>query len=382
MPNRSGSNGEGSLYQRASDERWIGAVTLGYDQVGRMRRKTVSGKTRAEAARKLRKLQHDIDCGLPPPDDRITVNDLFERWLTQVILHRVAPATVGNYSSLARTHIEPELGRRRLSRLKAEDVQRFLHAKAEDGLSVRTIRHLRGLLVQALDYAVRQGYVVRNVASLSDGPRQQPSGDGRTLTVDQAKSLLKTVQGDRLEALYVLMLATGMRPGEAFGLPWSNVDLDSAEVTIRQSLVRQPGGNVIGEGKTGRKGWRTVRVPPPVVAALRSHQKAQRKERKAAGDAWVETGLVFCTPLGTPLDPDNHRRNFATLTQKAGLGHWHPHELRHSATSIMLAQGVPIEVVSKVLGHTSIRITADAYGHMLDQQHETVAAAIGSALWT
>jgi integrase len=223
--------------------------------------------------------------------------------------------------------------------------------------------------------------VPRNVAGATDGPKQQSQGSSRSLTIDQAKRLLDTVKGDRLEALYVLMLATGMRPGEAFGLPWGNVDLNTGQITINQALTRQPGGNVIGGGKTGRRGWRTVLIPPPAVTALRTHLKNQKAERLAAGSAWEDHGLVFCTPIGTPMDPDNHRRSFSALTKKAGLGHWHPHELRHSATSIMLAQGVPIEVISKIVGHSSIRITADVYSHLLEQQHEAAAVAIGSALW-
>ncbi len=375
------ANGEGSLYQRASDGRWVGAVLHGYDDTGRPLRKTVSAKSRAEAVGKLRELQRNIDDGLPPPDDRLTVSALFDDWLEQVVPLRVTPATVANYKSVFNTHIKPTLGRKRLTRLQPDDVQRFIHSKLDEGLSSRTVRLLRGVLVQCLEHAVRQGRVVRNVAALTDGPRQQSGGSGRSLSVEQAKALLKTVKGDRLEALYVLMLATGMRPGEAFGLPWRFVDLKKGQVSIRQSLVRQPGGVVIGPGKTNRKGWRTIQLPGSVIAALLDHKDRQDKERVTAGDAWEEHGLVFCTSRGQPLDPDNHRRAFAELTQKAGIGRWHPHELRHSATSIMLAQGVPIEVVSKTLGHTSIRITADVYGHILDQQQDVAAKAMESALW-
>ncbi len=236
--------------------------------------------------------------------------------------------------------------------------------------------------MQVLDYAVRQGKATRNVAALTDGPRLETNQEGRSLTVELAKSLLKAVEGERLEGLYVLMLATGVRPGEAFGLPWSNVDLEAGQVTIKQTLVRQKGGNEIGPGKIGRRGWRTVQIPEPVVEALIVHRDRQDKERVEADDAWEEHGLVFSTPIGTLLDPDNHRKAFARLTEKAGIGRWHPHELRHPATSIMLAQGVPIEVVSNVLGHTSIRITADVYGHLLDEQKAQTANAMESALWS
>ncbi len=374
------TNREGSLYKRASDGRWIGAVLLGYDEEGHLRRKTVSGKTREETAKKLRALHHNIDEGLPPPDDKIMVGQLLDSWLADVVPLRVAPGTLANYSSLVKHHIKPAFGRKRLSRLLPDDVQRFITSKLNEGLSTRTVRHLRGVLVQALEHAVRQGRVARNVAVLTDGPRLKQR-DGRTMTVDEAKKLLKVARGDRLEALYPLMLATGIRPGEAFGLPWTHVDLKSGQITVRQALSRQPGGNVIGDGKTGTKGWRTIKLPSPVVEALKSHLRRQRRERKEMGEAWQDHGLVFCTPIGTPLDPDNHRRAFTALTERAGIGRWHPHELRHSATSIMLAQGVPIDVVSKILGHTSIRITADVYGHILEPQKNAAAEAMAAALW-
>lgn len=375
------SNGEGSLYRRSSDGRWIGAVLLGYDQSGKARRKTVSGKSKTETAKKLREMQRIIDDGLPPPDDQITVGQVLDRWSKDNLPLRVSPSTAANYESVITHHLKPTLGQKRLRKLQPDDVQALIRAKLDDGLSPRTVRLIRGVLIQVLDHAVRQGQVVRNVASLTDGPRLEQIRDGRSLTVEQARKLLNTLHGERLEALYVLMLATGMRPGEAFGLPWKNVDLKKGQVLVRQALTRQPGGIVMSQGKTGKKGWRTIQLPAPVITALLDHQSRQGKERVAAGDAWEDHELVFCTPIGTPLDPDNHRKIFATVTKRAGIGKWHPHELRHSATSIMLAQGVPIEVVSKILGHTSIRITADVYGHILDQQHEAAAQAMASALW-
>jgi len=375
------TNGEGSLYRRKSDGRWIGAVLLGYKEDGKALRKTVSGRTKAEASEKLRKLRGQLDAGLPPPDDQITITKVLDRWVTDILPNKVSPATAASYSSVIENHIKPTLGRKRLTKLQPEDVQVLINAKRDDGLSPRTVRLIRGVLIQVLNQAVRQGRVVRNVAALTEGPRFEQQREGRSLTVNQAKKLLRAIQGERLEAMYVLMLTTGVRPGEALGLVWRHVDLERGRVTIRQTLSRQPGGVVIGGGKTGRKGWRTILLPPQVVRALIDHQKRQLKERKTAGQAWEDHGLVFCTPIGTPLDPDNHRKAFASLTKRVGIGTWRPHELRHSATSIMLAQGVPIEVVSKILGHTSIRITADVYGHILDQQQEGAAEAMASALW-
>lgn len=374
-------NGDGSLYQR-SDGLWVGAVVLGYDEHGRMRRKTVTSKKRNEALRKLRALQRTVESGAPPPDDQMTVETFLESWLDNVVPLRVSPSTAAGYRSLFKNHIKPVLGRKRLNSLKPDEVQRFVSKKLNEGLSPRTVRLLRGILVQALAHATRQGLLSRNVAELTDGPRQEAVRESRSLTVEEAKRLLEEAEGERLEALYFLMLSTGMRTGEAFALTWDNVDLGAGTVTITQALRRQPGGNIVGPGKTGKKGWRTNYIPPAVVAVLRDHKNRQEKERIEADDLWVEHNLVFCNPIGKHLDPDNHRREFSKLTQRAGLGHWHPHELRHSAATIMLAQGVPIEVVSKVAGHSSIRITADVYGHIQPEQQQRASAAMETALWS
>jgi integrase len=117
------------------------------------------------------------------------------------------------------------------------------------------------------------------------------------------------------------------------------------------------------------------------VDALRIHWKAQEEERAEAGPRWHDQGLVFCTTLGTALNPDNERKQFLEIVNRAGLGHLTPNELRHSAASLMLAQDVAIEVVSEILGHTSIRITKDVYGHIGEKQRRGATEAIAEALW-
>ena len=378
---RRASNSEGSLYKRSSDGLWVGAISLGYDRNGRLRRKTVSAKTRSEAMRKLRALQRNADDGLPPPDDRLTVTQLFDRWLRDVVPLRVAPSTVENYTSVVKNHIKPALGRKRVSRLTFDDIQEFIAKKTEEGCAGRTVRLCRSLLVDALNQAVRKGQIPRNVALMTQGPALVTK-ERRALSLEEAKILLRALDGDRLEAMYLLRLTTGIRPGEGFALPWTHLDLDAGRVKVSRGLSRQRGGNVISDGKTHRKGWRTIPISPPVVDALRIHGKKQEEDRAEAGPRWSEDGLVFCTPFGTALDPDNERKRFYELVDRAGLGHLTPNELRHSSASIMLAQGVPIEVVSEILGHTSIRITKDVYGHIGEKQRRGATEAISEALWS
>ena len=149
---------------------------------------------------------------------------------------------------------------------------------------------------------------------------------------------------------------------------------------IKRNLKREGGHIVTADTKT-LKSRRAVNVPTPVLEALQKNRDLQEVEKADLGDAWVDSGFIFTTSIGTPIDPRNLYREFSQICEKAGLGHWHPHELRHSAASLMLASGVKLQVVSEVLGHSSIRMTADVYGHILDPDRQHAASAMSEVLW-
>ena len=311
-------NGEGSVYQRSSDGRWVGAVTVGFNEVGRPVRKTVSAKTAVAAREKLRSIQRQLDEGLPPPDDRMTVKQLLARWEKDILRHQVSTNTFENYKSLAEHHIEPMLGRKRVSKLMPADVDALVSIKLDEGYSVSTVRRIRASLSQALDQAIRWGVVPRNVVTLTRGPWATRRG-GRALSPDEAKLLLKAVEGHRLEAFYVTMLYLGLRPGEALGLRWSAVDLSSGLAAIQAALRREGGMLVIGDVKTASS-RRSVNLPAPVIEALRHHKERQEREREAVGSSRVDLDLVFPSEVGTPIDPSNLRRNFDAACERAGVG--------------------------------------------------------------
>jgi integrase len=261
-----------------------------------------------------------------------------------------------------------------LAKLTPADVDSLISDKLDEGLSVSTVRRIRAVLGQALTQAERWGMVARNVVEKTDGPRETRR-EGRSLEPGQVRQLLDTLESHRLGALYVTMLGLGLRRGEALGLKWSDVDFTRRTVVIKRALKRESGHLVLGDVKTA-KSRRALNLPEPVVDALKAHRARQRSDRLAAGSSWIDSGLIFTTQVGTPLDPRNIYRDFQGVCERAGIGRWHPHELRHSAASIMLAEGVPIEVVSDVLGHASIRITADTYGHILEPQRKAAAEAM------
>jgi integrase len=237
--------------------------------------------------------------------------------------------------------------------------------------------------------AEREGLVSRNAAALSSAPRVR-GDEGRALSVDQAKALLDQVRGTRDEPLLTVMLAFGLRRGEALGLRWSALDWDAATLKVTQAVKRVRNRTatskrrthlIIGELKTARS-RRALFLTPELVELPRRHRARLAEERIAIGPAWRKHDLIFPSALGTPLDPDNVSHWFSRICRRAGLGHWHLHELRHSGASLMLAQGTDLYVVSEVLGHSSVAITKDVYGHLVEGQKRAAAARMSEVLLT
>lgn len=265
------SYGEGSLYRRASDGRWIGAVEYPAGD-GRRHRRTVSGRTRREATERLRELRSALAAGLPPVDRRITVGQFLERWLTEVLAARdLSPNTLDNYAWAVRNHIVPALGGRRLVELSPVEVGRFLRQKRDQGYGGRSVARLHSVLKMALAFGVETGAVLRNVAEIVHGPGG-PRVDGRALTPTQAHRLLRVVRGERFEAAVVVMLMLGLRPGETFGLRWADIDLEGRALEVRQTLKKERGCLLLGPLKT-KHSRRSLALPAPVVASLLGHRR-------------------------------------------------------------------------------------------------------------
>lgn len=378
------SPGEGTITKNEARNRWEGRLTIGYDPTtGRRRRQKFTGRTRAEVVAKMDDARKRLGEGHTPRPQRLTVQQFMDLWLADLDVEprTVSVGTIRNYADVSRLYIVPIIGSKRLDALKAEDVTRMMRVMASDGKSPNTQRLARSVLRRALRYAERDGLVARNVAALADGVRLD-APEGRTLTVDQARALLDAVQGDRMEAAYVTALTTGLRRGELLGLTWGDLDLDGDRptVTVLRSLKRVPGvGLVVSETKT-QGSRRRIHLAPPTVESLKRHRDRMDQEREVVGSAWPERpldhDLVFRSPIGTAYDPDNFRNQTYTLTKKVLGERWSPHELRHSAASLLIAQGVDLKVIQETLGHSSIRITADVYGHLLDDAGVTAANAM------
>ncbi len=367
-------SGEGSIYFVKSRELWRAAVTI-HTPSGR-RRKWLSARTRAEVAEKLASALHARVEGTLRAGRTPTLGEFLALWLEGLLLE---PSTVRGYEQVARVHLVPTLGHIRLDRLSPIDVDRMLHEKERAGLSAQTRANIRSVLRSAISFAVRKGITARNVVKLSE-PVKTRVYEATYLTRDEASALLEAAEGDRLEALYSVAIPLGLRQGEILGLRWDDVDLEAKQLHVRVQLQFVKGtGFVLKEPKWHSK--RTIPLPDITLRALRAHKIRQVEERLRAGTTWQDHGLVFATEIGTPISATNLlKRSFKPILAKAELRR--PvrfHDLRHSAATLLLTMGVPLKVISVILGHSTTRMT-ERYAAVVPELAREAAAAMDRAL--
>lgn len=386
------ANGEGSVYKRTRDGKVIGyAGALSYpDETGRTKRHTVYGRTRAEVRDKLKAARDRLDAGAPVKDASRTVGEWMRQWReTTLAVSDRKESTRDLYANLSRRHLEAgAISTTRLDRLKPSDVEALVLAKraetkVRDGETVRalsdsTIRQVYTVLRAGLDGAVRDGLLAANPCAKVKRPgvaRQEakhlPSGD--------VQKVLEAAKASRYFPALVLIASTGLRKGEALGLSWERVDLEAGSLVVRATLGRIGNRLVISEPKTERS-RRTVPLSSAVVGLLRKHKVTQAEERLRAGDQWLDSGLVFTTEFGGPVDPRNLLRVLEVAATQAGVEKVGVHTLRHSAATAWLEAGVHIKAVADLLGHSSVAITGDIYGHASDDTARSAVAGLSEAL--
>lgn len=367
--------GEGTIRQR-TDGRWEGRLTIGYGG-GRRIRKSFFGATRRDVQQRLATAAKALEQGIRPASERLTVGTYLEEWLAAGE-GSLRPLTHRRYAQLVRGHIAPALGRIGLARLSPADVERLLSAMVAGGAAPRSAHHARAVLRAALARAMRHGLVTRNVAALAAAPKVERP-EVRVLSPGDVRRLLEAVQGDRLEALYLLAIATGARQGELLSLSWDDVDLERGTMRIRTSLQRVGGVLRRVEPKTSRS-RRTVVLPAIAVRALREHRHRQLQERLWAGSRWQDRGFVFARSIGTGLEGPTVTRAFQTALAAANLPRVTFHALRHTAASLLLAQGVHPRVVMEQLGHSTIALTMNTYSHVIPALEREAADRMDRAL--
>ena len=318
---------------------------------------------------------------------RVTVPQLVDLVLETKELENRKPTTLRDYRNSGRymKNAWPELPVQHLT----ADHLTHLYAQLRRTLNPKTVRNVHGFVHLALDFAVARGVTDRNVADIVKPPswQQEPP---KAYGPDEVAAFTRAVAGDRLEAFWLVCLATGMRVGELCALKWGDVDLQTGQVLVRRRLVRVGGVVDVGAPKT-RAGQRVVHLPAPVLAKLRHWQAVQELERRAAGPRWIEgSDWVFTTwkgntrgghAAGNHLDARWLLGKLHKLQEKAGLADLTIHGLRHTFATLMLANNAPLKDVQEVLGHAKPSHTLNLYWQSVPGASERLAGKAAEVLF-
>lgn len=403
------TNGEGSIYQRhearfgcpalVDGERpkhkcagpWVAVKVITFIDGKPVRRK-VSATTKTGAATKLNELHEKFGGNeLPAKGKPMTVEAWMNHWLTQIVPRKSKPSTIETYTTNVKQYINPLLGHHRLDRLTPEHIDDAWDVLLEEGnprtpadrrqpLSANSVHLAHRVLARALKVAIQRRRLRVNPAGSDamDAPPRIEKEVGPIPGADVEK-ILAAAKGTPYGARWSVALSLGLRPGEALGLRWDDVDLTTGELWVRQQLQRQKGRGLVTTTPKSDKGRRVMRLPATMLTALKAHKKAQNQARLLAGDHWTDTGLVFTHANGKPIDSKTDRNRWHALLDDAGVTQRRLYDARHSAATMMLKQGVPMRVVMDLLGHSQISVTMK-YQHA-DELKDDAAARMESGLW-
>jgi len=374
----------GSVFKRGKT--WSYVVSLGQDGQGRKRQKWKGGfATRRAAEDALTEMLERVRTGAYVHPGRTTVGEFTDEWLKAVV-PGLRPSTAASYTDVLNRLVLPRLAGVRLSQLGPRHISE-LHTSlltsgrqsGKGGLSPRSVIYAHRILSHALSDAVRWGLLPRNPAALVDPPRLV-TPEMQVWSSSEARQFLDAVSDDRLYAMWLLFVMTGMRRGEVLGLRWKDVDFAGGRLAIRQTLVEVSYQTHFSEPKTKRS-RRTVSLDAGTVTALAEHRDRQKAERLMLEGIDESLDLVFTHPDGRPLQPQNVSQSFGNIIRRTGLRTIRLHDLRHTSATLALQAGIHPKVVSERLGHSSIAITLDTYSHVVPGLHEAAASELASLIF-
>ncbi|MBI5281678.1 MAG: site-specific integrase [Candidatus Solibacter usitatus] len=362
---------------------WAMEIPAQYLAAG-ARRQTVMATTREKVEERWMSRVGECRRGLDTKAGRLTVGEFLKVFLAQCQEgDGIEPSTFEDYRYHITQHIEPVLGLLPLNRLTVQEVDRLLQTlrkktstRTGKPLSSRTIRYAYAVLRSALQLAVDYNYISANPASARSRKSRIRLKSGavpiRCFTPEQAQRFLRSVQGDRYEALYVLGITTGLRKGELLGLKWRDLQLATARLTVNHSLQftrrrkGEAGPRWLLKGPKTASSRRTIELPAVAVEGLQRHQDVQAQQKALAGEDWQDLGFVFTSGRGTPLDTGNALHRFQSICAEADLPKIRFYDLRHTHASLLIHEGVHPKKIAERLGHSSIKLTMDTYGHLFN----------------
>lgn len=372
----------GQLINRG-ERTWLVRVYLGIDAEGKRKyhNKTIHGN-KNDAQKYLNKvlLEKDTTGFIEPSKELLSV--YLERWLDTVAKPRVSAKTFQSYKDIVSCYLKPGVGDVSISKLHAEEIQKFYNSMLDKELSPRTVRYTHSVLRSALNQAVKWGLLYRNPADLVDLPKQKKE-EMKVLTPAEAARFMEATRYSQWKALFSLLLASGMRPGEALGLKWTDIDFEKGRVHVQRALSRTKEGWRLEEPKTAQS-RRSIPIPFNVLQDLKElkSEQAQEKLQNKKNPKYKDHGLVFANNNGDPPDYRNiFNRHFKPLLKDAGLPDIRLYDLRHVCATLLLSAGENPKIVSERLGHASVTLTLDTYSHVLPDMQEAATKKLEGILF-
>ncbi|MBE1877838.1 tyrosine recombinase XerC [Myceligenerans pegani] len=370
------ARGEGGLRWQASKNLWIAEKTVGYRaDNGKRIVKTGTGKTRTAASNSLREKIREYEAGLLADSRRVTVAQVCKDWLDHG-RGDVGPKTKEGNEDNYLNHIEPHLGKRKLADLRHDEVDDWLE-KLAPNLSTSSLKQVRSVLKRSIDRAIKRGLAERNVVDLCVAPKGRDGRRSKSLTLEQASAVLANTKDHKMHAYIVVGLLTGVRVEEQRVLTWDRVQLDT--VGGQPPHIEVWRADRLGGDTKTPKSRRTLGISGYAATVLRKHRDDQDEARRRAGERWKEANLVFPSEVGTVQDAHNVLRMFRdALRLVPGIDpeDWVTRELRPSFVSILSRHGLPIEEISRLMGHSGTAVTELVYRHELRPVLETGATVM------
>jgi integrase len=332
-----------------------------------------TAKSRQACQDWIRHTQNQIDDGLTYASAKVKLFKYLEDWLAaEKAAMRIS--TSSSYSSLLRMYINPNIGNIILKDLRTPHLRALYIHLQDQNVGIPTVRKVHKLLHSALRAAVEDGMIIRNLVTFAHPPRE-PETERKILSEDQASQFLAAVTGHRWEALFHLALATGMRRGELLGLRWENLDWIEHTIRIDKQLSKSPNSSAMFLPLKTKSSKRTIPIGDQSIQVLRDQYERQRLQRIAAGSLWIDHDLIFTNAEGGPICASYMIQVFKRLLPP-GLPRIRFHDLRHTAATIMINNGIPAPTVASILGHSKISMTFDTYSHSTNSQQRHAAALI------
>jgi integrase len=316
-------------------------------------------------------MKGQVRLGLTYLATQLTLEHFLTEWLAA---HKVSvkPMTGKRYEQISRDYILPILGKYKLKDIRFEQIEELYRTLLEKEVSIRNVRLAHSVLHKSLNVAVKRGLAGFNAAHGVWVPKMEHR-EMEILVESEVIQFLICAKDSRHEALFHLAIKTGMRQGELLGLKWSDLDWKKATLRVQRQAQRVPVDGMVFMPPKTRAGRRTIKLGEETLHILRKHQDRQETDKAIAGKRWQENNLIFPSKVGTLQSPSNLLKEFKALLVEAGLRKIRFHDLRHTAASLMLNHGIPVLVVSKVLGHSKPSTTLDIYGHLIPIMQDDVA---------